>query len=232
MTWWTEDAKLGWQVFCAVLSFARDERLSRSSQSRRQRRKNNETRNRIDDFKEYVEYSDDEMDIDQPSDAEETDSEADPDDYEPCQHFKPEHNNFYGRSRINGMLWVAIQTELLFYRRLEEGDERMSKIFDMLFMSHGLKSGGIIPIPLVENDMMSPTANVADLSKWTMRHVFVLLKLAPITSATWRIRSGPPLSYPPWMELKCGMSFDFLKAVFFCRFGFSRGQAVSGGRTC
>lgn len=156
MTWWTEEAKLGWRVFCTVLSFARDERRSRSSQIRRQQREYNETRNRADDFSEYVEYSDDEMDIDQPSDGEETDSDIDLDDYEPCKHFKREHSNFYGRSRSIGTLWAAIQTELLSYRRLEEGEGWMSENFNMLSILHGLRNGGIIPIPLVENDMMSP----------------------------------------------------------------------------
>ncbi|CAG8977660.1 hypothetical protein HYALB_00006610 [Hymenoscyphus albidus] len=150
MTGWADEAKLGWQVLCAVLSFAREERRSRPEHTDGDRQEYNRTRDR------YVEYSDDGMDLDESSDVDEGSGEDGPDYYEPCQHYKLKHNNFYGRSRTIGTLWAAIQTELLSYRRLEEGDGWMSEKFNMLSLLHGLKNGGIIPVTLVEDGMMAP----------------------------------------------------------------------------
>ncbi|KAG9228623.1 hypothetical protein BJ875DRAFT_526067, partial [Amylocarpus encephaloides] len=133
MTFWTEEAKLGWQVFCATLSLARDERND-----------------------EPFEHSDDEMEIDLSSDAQDVDDETELEEDEPCENYKPAHDNFYCQSRTIGTLWAAIQTELLSYRRLNEGDEWLSKNFNMLSLLDGLRNGGAISIPLVENDMISP----------------------------------------------------------------------------
>ena len=53
-----------------------------------------------------------------------------------------------------GVLWSAVQTELLTYRRLEEGDGWVSPNFNMDTLLAGLKKGDSIDVALVEKDMM------------------------------------------------------------------------------
>ncbi|KAH6673207.1 hypothetical protein B0J14DRAFT_66218 [Halenospora varia] len=149
MTSWTEEVKLGWEVFCTMLSFAKDERRPTSTQRQRQGHKSD--RDRTHDFDGEMEDAGDAMSIDALSEDEGFSDEDDADE-ESCMHFKV---NFYGRSKTIGTLWAAIQTELLTYRRLNEGDPWISENFNMRSLLNGLKNGGIISIRLVENDMMN-----------------------------------------------------------------------------
>jgi hypothetical protein len=73
-----------------------------------------------------------------------------------CRHHKT-HGNFYDGSREIGLLWGAIQTELLTYRKVEESDAWISNNFVMDSLLGGLENGfGVSLLPLVENDMMKP----------------------------------------------------------------------------
>ncbi|TVY35234.1 hypothetical protein LOCC1_G006581 [Lachnellula occidentalis] len=148
MTGWSEEVVLGWQVFCAMLRFARDERrckLIGTSDSKEKAKK--------DDFQAFLEISDDDMSIDERGNDElEWDSDVEED---ICLHSKSMTGNFYGRSKAIGTLWAAIQTELLTNRRLTEDDPWISENFNMRSLLSGLDNGGRITIPLVEEDMMN-----------------------------------------------------------------------------
>lgn len=148
MTGWSEEVVLGWQVFCSMLRYARDERRTKSRGT-----SNSKEKAREDDFRAFLEFSDDEMSVDERSDDEESEWESDVDE-ELCPHSKSVTGNFYGRSKVIGTLWAAIQTELLTYRRLTEDDPWISENFDMRSLLSGLENGGRITIPLVEENMM------------------------------------------------------------------------------
>jgi hypothetical protein len=145
---WTEDATLGWNVFCAMLRYARDER------SPTRRSHSSKGKEREDPYELFIEPMDEDVDNNQ-SDDEESYYESDVED-ELCSHCKPETDNFYGRSKVIGTLWAAIQTELLTYRRLTDEDPWISENFDLQAALDGLKNGGILPIRLIEEDMMAP----------------------------------------------------------------------------
>ncbi len=142
---WTEEAILGWQVFCSMLRYARDERRPRSKQFPT-------TRDRDEDFHTFLDLADDEISNNEDSEDEAIDDQSGVED-ESCSHYKA---NFYGGSKVIGTLWAAIQTELVTYRRLAEDDPWISQYFDMRSLLEGLNNGGLISIPLVEKDMMSP----------------------------------------------------------------------------
>jgi hypothetical protein len=65
--------------------------------------------------------------------------------------------NIYWRSKHMGTLWAAIQTELVTYRRLEEGDPWLSENFNMQVVRDGALTGtGFAALPLVEKQMLRP----------------------------------------------------------------------------
>ena len=66
------------------------------------------------------------------------------------------HKNFFGESKALASLWAAVQTELLTYRRLEEGDAWISQNFNMDARNRSLNSRGGVAIALVQKDMMKP----------------------------------------------------------------------------
>jgi hypothetical protein len=154
MTDWTDEVAMGWEVFCSMLRYARDERRPNTKAAKRSRGKN-----RDDDFRAFVELSDDEMEDDNEESEDESmngsDDQSDADE-ELCPHSKPLTDNFYGGSKVIGTLWAAIQTEIASYRRLSEEDAWISPYFDMRSLLDGLHNGGLVSIRLVEEDMMSP----------------------------------------------------------------------------
>ena len=71
----------------------------------------------------------------------------------------PEHEfkeNFFGANKVLAPLWAAVQTELLTYRRLKEGDEWISQNFNMRSLNEGLMGKDKVDIALVQNQMMKP----------------------------------------------------------------------------
>ena len=66
------------------------------------------------------------------------------------------HYNCLGSSRILAPLWAAIQTELLTYRRQNEGDPWISRRFDMDVLHQSLIHDNQVAIALVQDDMMKP----------------------------------------------------------------------------
>jgi hypothetical protein len=152
---WTDDATLGWKVFCTMLRWARDERRPSSKTSPS---KFSKGKAREDPYQLFMEPMDEETDeqTDDDEESEDTDSNDDDVDEELCPHIKPDTDNFYGRSKAIGTMWAAIQTELLTYRRLTDGEPWISENFDLQSVLEGLNNGGLLPIKLVEEDMMAP----------------------------------------------------------------------------
>jgi len=61
------------------------------------------------------------------------------------------------------LLWAAVQTELLTYRRLAEGDAWVSENFDMTTLLESLRNGeDNINIGLVRKSMMKPVSDKGD----------------------------------------------------------------------
>jgi hypothetical protein len=73
-----------------------------------------------------------------------------------CPEHDLRHNYFRGSKRL-GTLWAAVQTELVTYRRLKEGDCWISHNFDMETLLRDLEDpeGSNISIDLVTKDMMT-----------------------------------------------------------------------------
>lgn len=72
--------------------------------------------------------------------------------------------NFFGGSKILPSLWAAVQTELLTYRRLDEGDAWNSQNFNMDALNESLQSGGKVAIALVQDEMMKPFCSCGGFS--------------------------------------------------------------------
>lgn len=66
------------------------------------------------------------------------------------------YESFFGTNKTLVRLWAAVQTELLTYRRLEEGDEWISPNFNMHTLREGLIERGEVDIALLQNEMMKP----------------------------------------------------------------------------
>ena len=141
---WSREKSTGWRVICNVLRHSQAEWKFKPS-----RPQSTSNEGECDDgFDSFIRYSEDEMS----TDGEES--------YEPhlptdCSSSET-HYNFFGRSKVLPSLWAAVQTELLTYRRLEEGDEWISQNFNMRTLSEGLISSGKVDVALVQGDMMKP----------------------------------------------------------------------------
>lgn len=141
---WSREIGTCWQVFCNVIRRSQAEWKDRPSK----RRAIPDEREHNEEFDTFIRYTEDNMSID-----EETSQE----------HYLPTdcpdndaHSNFFGVDRSLASLWAAAQTELLTYRRLEEGDECISPNFNMYTLNEGLISRGEVDIALVKKEMMKP----------------------------------------------------------------------------
>ena len=67
--------------------------------------------------------------------------------------------NYFGQDEFLGLLYGAVQTELLTYRRLQEGEPWVSANFDMETLFRDLTTGNEISIGLIENEMMQPVCH-------------------------------------------------------------------------
>jgi hypothetical protein len=61
----------------------------------------------------------------------------------------------YAKRNDIGHIWAAVQTELLTYRRIKEGDAWVSDFFDLDAVFTGLQMGTEISMPLLDNGMIS-----------------------------------------------------------------------------
>ena len=96
-----------------------------------------------------AEYSQSEMEIDD-------NASSDTNFTEECPTGESHEGNYFKESRILGSLWAATQTELLTYRRLEEGDPWISKNFSMDALNKSLDKGDQLLINLMQKHMMRP----------------------------------------------------------------------------
>lgn len=141
---WSRELRTGWQVVCNVLKHSQAEWKVKHSQ----RRSTPKEQEHDDEFGTFIEYSEDEMS---------TDEEVSCDTHLPAQcPGNEDHYNFFGGSKVLPSLWAAVQTELLTYRRLDEGDAWNSQNFNMDALNDSLQSGGKVAIALVQDEMMKP----------------------------------------------------------------------------
>jgi hypothetical protein len=142
---WSDEIKLGWQVFRRVLLFAQQER-----QKRTHARNPIEHSNYDEEFGIFIDHEDD---YDEDHAIDELNTEED----QPiCAHVHI-NKNFYGGSKDLGTLWAAIQTELVTYRRIAEGDKWISENFNLSNLLRGLNNGdGVSHLALVDREMMQP----------------------------------------------------------------------------
>ena len=138
---WSKNINTAWQVISNVLSHSQAEWNVNSS-------------------KRCSSSSDNEMNTDETDTSNEdkmsTDEQAGYEDSFPgfCHDCRVE--NFFGASKSLASLWAAVQTELLTYRRLEEGDEWISRNFDMYTLNKGLINKGEVDIALLQSKMVKP----------------------------------------------------------------------------
>jgi hypothetical protein len=108
MSEWTDEVRLGWSVFCRVLAFAQEERRRGPNLGQGDKR-----RHGFDNPWDF--FIDRDLEDENESMSEDNfDEEEDEEVW--CQHHKT-HGNFYDGSKEIGVLWAAIQTELLTYRK-------------------------------------------------------------------------------------------------------------------
>ena len=136
---WSSEVNTGWQVVCHVLRSSVEER-----------KQNEDFEGAYKEAK--MEYDDrmDELSLDQ-SDEEENPVPS------WCPHPEDaDHFHYFGVSPNTAILWAAVQTELLTYRKLKEGDPWISEHFSMKDLLEGLCAGEGIRVGLVEKELMNP----------------------------------------------------------------------------
>ncbi|KAI1110727.1 hypothetical protein F5Y14DRAFT_427680 [Nemania sp. NC0429] len=142
---WTEEAKVGWECLMAILRFVHPERARRSSVPDSSQ----------DGYNAYFDYSEFPSPRNGQPDAEDSDMEDD----DACSHDRTSQE-FCANWRQLGVLWSAIQTELLSYRQLREGDPWLSDNFDLTVVRDGANAGvGFSSLPLVDRKMMRPACS-------------------------------------------------------------------------
>lgn len=70
---------------------------------------------------------------------------------------------FFGDESYLGVIEAAVRTEILTYRRLEEGDTWVSPHFDMGALLDSLDHGGQIAVGLVDKGMMNPLCECGEM---------------------------------------------------------------------
>ena len=141
---WSEELSTGWQIIYYALKQSQAEWEAESSK----RRSTSNERDPNDECDSFIRYTEDEIS---------TDEETSHEHYFPTDC--PEHGdeiNFFGGNNVLAPLWAAVQTELLTYRQLKEGDGWISQNFNMRSLNEGLIADGKVDVALVQNKMMKP----------------------------------------------------------------------------
>ena len=141
---WSKELTTGWQVIYYALKQSQAEWKPKPSK----RRSASNERDHDDDSESFIRYTEDEMGMD-----EETSHKHHLPTSCPDSEF---HYNFFGADNVLAPLWAAVQTELLTYRRLKEGDEWISQNFNLRSLHVGLSREGKVDIALVQTEMMKP----------------------------------------------------------------------------
>ena len=154
----TDELEIGWQVVCQVLKRSQSEWNADGSR----RRTAPKDGDYDDDSESSSESGQDAMSIDSEASINSsenemsTNEEGESGEKHNCIRCECEIRHFFGRSKGLASLWASIQTELLTYRRLEEGDRWISQNFDMKALNESLTRGSKLDIALVRNKMMKP----------------------------------------------------------------------------
>ena len=141
---WSKELTTGWQVIYYALKQSQAEWKLKPSK----RRSASNERDHDDDAELFIRYTEDEMSTDEETIHEHHLPARCPD------HF--DGQNFFGANKVLASLWAAVQTELLTYRRLKEGDEWISPNFNLRSLHEGLSGKDKVDIALVQTEMMKP----------------------------------------------------------------------------
>ena len=137
---WSSETNTGWQIVCYIL---------RSSVEERKQNENFEGAYE-EAYRNYWNRMD-EQSLDQSDDEEEN--------RVPfwCPYiYDGDHHHYFGVGPNTAILWAAVQTELLTYRKLKESDPWISEHFNMKDLLEGLYTGEGIRVGLVEKELMNP----------------------------------------------------------------------------
>ena len=140
---WSRELSTGWQVICNVLE-KHSQAEWKVKPSRHQSAANEHEHD--DEFDMFLRCTEDEMSTDEEVGNQKHLPVVCPD--------NESHWNFFGENRNLASLWAAAQTELITYRRLEEGDGWISQNFNMHTLKEGLIVNGMVDILLVQKKMM------------------------------------------------------------------------------
>ena len=152
---WSRELGIGWQIICNV--------LRRSQVAWGIISSNNEI-----EYDSESEYDSENTFHEDPEDVMDTDEEANQEHCIPadCNDFDDDdHENYFEGDNTLATLWAAVQTELLTYRRLEEGDPWISPNFNMRTLNEGLVSGGKVDVGLVQKGMMKRFCSCGKFSR-------------------------------------------------------------------
>ncbi|GAW12359.1 hypothetical protein ANO14919_017250 [Xylariales sp. No.14919] len=155
---WPEETRLGWDCFMAVLGFAQREMTRVTTQALRSGQEADDYYFDYDAFPPLAE------DRSLPVDGYGLDSEDpyDVDDDRECDHRRG--NMFCVTNKHLGVLWSAIQTELVSYRRIQDGDPWISNNFDLRTVKDGANTNaGFARLPLLNRRMMKPVCRCGKL---------------------------------------------------------------------
>ena len=146
------ELRIGWQVICQVLKRSRSIWKARSAL---------DDGEYCDESDSSSEYGDGAMSIDCEDSNNSSEDEMSVEEEESGENprcFRCHHgvDHFFRRSKVLASLWASIQTELLTYRRLQEGDGWISHNFDMNALNESLGRGNKLDIALVRDEMMKP----------------------------------------------------------------------------
>lgn len=154
----TDELKIGWQVVCQVLKRSQSEWNADPSRRRSAPKDEGYDGDSVPtsesghdvmsiDFEASINSSETEMS---------TEEEEESGEKHRCIRCDFGGGHFFGRSKDLASLWASIQTELLTYRRLQEGDSWISPNFDMKALNESLICGNKVDIALVRKEMMKP----------------------------------------------------------------------------
>jgi hypothetical protein len=163
---WPQERIIGWKMFCAVLRLSQNEFDPPAPPEPVASTSKDEFQGIYsalieDRFLDTVSAGLLVMDVDGEDESnkehEDEDKEVDEDEDEDIPAYCPDHHkNVSGKSKTLATLWAAVQTELLTYRRIAEGDPWISANFDMESVLESLEKGDELSIRLVSEKMMEP----------------------------------------------------------------------------
>lgn len=181
---WPQERRTGWSILCHVLQHSQKEWRPQSDPNSVVYSPTNGFQTMYSDFiavgsgddtqhrvLEASENSDLSMESDD-EDSEDEENEEDEEDEESGHEHEngkdlpaycpmkcdeePWHKNYFRKNDYLSTLWAAIQTELLTYRRLKEGDPWISENFNMESVVQSLETGSRLSIGLISKNLMKP----------------------------------------------------------------------------